>query len=89
MKTPKVLHKNILVKKTEVKEVKKNGLYIPNSAQANQRQFEVEAIGPDVKGVVVGDTVIVSGYGGMELTIDEVVYIIFDVDSIIVVLQKE
>ncbi len=89
MKTPRVLQKNILVKKTETKEVKKNGLYIPNSSHATQRQFEVEAIGGDVKDVSVGDTIIVSGYGGIEFTFNEIVYLIFDADSIIVVLQKE
>jgi len=81
-KTIRPLGDRVLVAPTDVKDVTKGGIIIPDSAKEKPMEGKVIAIGKkrdddgkeipfDVK---VGDTVLLPKYGGTELKIDEVVY---------------
>lgn len=76
----------VVVKVVEVAEEKtKSGLYVPDTAKEKPQEAEVMAVGPGAlneKGeriamdVAVGDKVIFSKYGGMEVKIDGDEYLI-------------
>ncbi len=76
----------LVVKVVETKEEKtKSGLYVPDTAKEKPQEAEVLAVGPGAlndKGervpidVAVGDKVIFSKYGGMEVKIDGEEYLI-------------
>jgi len=75
----------IVVKPIEREEKTKSGIYLPDTAKEKPQEGEVIAVGPgrmsdegkriemDVK---VGDRVIYAKYGGTELKVDEVEYMI-------------
>jgi len=70
----------VLVKPIEREEMTKSGIYLPDTVKEKPQEGEVIAAGPgkmtddgkrlamDVK---VGDTVIYTKYGGMEIKIDD------------------
>jgi chaperonin GroES len=76
----------IVVKVAEATEEKtKSGLYVPDTAKEKPMEGEVLAVGPgslNDKGervpmdIAVGDKVIYSKYGGMEVKIDGEAYLI-------------
>lgn len=76
----------IVIKVVEATEEKtKSGLYVPDTAKEKPMEGEVLAVGPgslNEKGeripmdVAVGDKVIYSKYGGMEVKIDGDAYLI-------------
>jgi chaperonin GroES len=76
----------IVIKVVEATEEKtKSGLYVPDTAKEKPMEGEVLAVGPGAlneKGeripmdVAVGDKVIYSKYGGMEVKIDGDAYLI-------------
>jgi len=76
----------LVIKVVEATEEKtKSGLYVPDTAKEKPMEGEVLAVGPGAlneKGervpvdVVVGDKVIYSKYGGMEVKIDGEAYLI-------------
>ena len=70
----------ILVKPMEREEMTKSGIYLPDTVKEKPQEGEVIAVGPgkmtdDGKRiemeVKVGDTVIYTKYGGMEIKIDD------------------
>ncbi len=76
----------IVIKVVEATEEKtKSGLYVPDTAKEKPMEGEVLAVGPGAlndKGervpmdIAVGDKVIYSKYGGMEVKIDGEAYLI-------------
>lgn len=80
----------VVVKIAEVKEEKtKSGLYVPDTAKEKPQEAEVLAVGPGAlndKGeripidLVVGDKVIFSKYGGMEIKVDGEDYLILSAE---------
>ena len=91
----KPLGDKIIVKPKEAKEKTAGGIYVPDTAKKKSTEGEVVAVGrgkyedgklvePEVK---VGDTVIYSKYGGTEVTISDVDYVILDEDSILAIKQ--
>ena len=76
----------LVIKVVEATEEKtKSGLYVPDTAKEKPMEGEVLAVGPGARNekgervpmdVVVGDKVIYSKYGGMEVKIDGVAYLI-------------
>ena len=89
----KPLGNKIVVKPTPEKEKTSSGILLPDSAKKKSTEGEVVAVGrgkyedgklvePEVK---VGDTVIYSKYGGTEVTIEDVDYVILDEDSIMAI----
>jgi len=89
----KPLGDKIVVKPKPEEEKTAGGIYVPDTAKKKSTEGEVIAVGrgkyvegklvaPEVK---VGDTVIYSKYGGTEVTISNVDYVILDEDSILAV----
>ena len=80
----------VVVKVAEVKEEKtKSGLYVPDTAKEKPQEAEVLAVGPGAlndKGeriaidLAVGDKVIFSKYGGMEIKVDGEEYLILSAE---------
>ncbi len=80
------LNDRVVVKVIEaVEEKTKSGLYVPDTAKEKPQEAEVLAVGPgslNDKGervaldVAVGDKVIFSKYGGMEIKMDGEEYLI-------------
>ncbi len=89
----KPLGDKIVVKPAVADEKTAGGIYVPDTAKKKSTEGEVVAVGrgkfengaivePEVK---VGDVVIYSKYGGTEVTIGGVDYVILDEDSILAV----
>lgn len=76
----------LVIKVVEATEEKtKSGLYVPDTAKEKPMEGEVLAVGPGARNekgeripmdLVVGDKVIYSKYGGMEVKIDGEAYLI-------------
>lgn len=82
----------VLVQPLEEKEVKKGGIIIPDSAKEKPTEGKIVALGTgklDESGkkipfeVKVGDTVLISKYGGTEVKYDDVNYLIMREDDIL------
>ncbi|MHB9023320.1 MAG: co-chaperone GroES [Armatimonadota bacterium] len=89
----KPLGDKVVVKPAPGEEKTAGGIYVPDTAKKKSTEGEVIAVGrgkyaegklvaPEVK---VGDTVIYSKYGGTEVTIADVDYVILDEDSILAI----
>jgi chaperonin GroES len=80
----------VVVKVVEVKEEKtKSGLYVPDTAKEKPQEAEVLAVGPGAlndKGeripidLAVGDKIIFSKYGGMEIKVEGEEYMILSAE---------
>jgi len=57
----------ILLKRTDVIKKTSGGLHIPEEAQKTLPEGEVLSVGPDVKGIKIGDIVSFSKHGGAEV----------------------
>ncbi len=93
----KPLGDRVLVQRVEEKEVKKGGIIIPDTAKEKPTEAKVLAVGSgklDDKGqripfeVKVGDTVLVSKYGGTEIKIEDEDYVIMREDDILAVVAS-
>jgi len=82
----------VLVQPLEEKEVTKNGIIIPDNAKEKPTEGRVIALGTgktDDEGkkipfeVKVGDHVLISKYGGTEVTIEDEKYLIMREDDIL------
>ncbi len=87
----------VLVKQVEEKEQVKGGIIIPDSAKEKSQEAQVVAIGSgrlDNNGkrlpfeVKVGDSVLISKYGGTEITFGDEKYTLLREDDIVAILNK-
>lgn len=85
------LHDKVLVQRKEEEETTAGGIVLPGSAAEKPSQGEVIAVGPGKRNdngeqiapdVKVGDTVIFGQYGGNEVKIDGVEYLILSESDI-------
>ncbi len=82
----------VLVKPLDEKEQVKNGIIIPDTAKEKPQEGEVVALGTgkrDDEGKLIefsvkaGDKVLISKYGGTEVKVDGVAYLIMREDDIL------
>ena len=82
----------VLVKPIEEAEVKKGGIFIPDTAREKPQEGEVVALGTgkrDEDGKLIdftvkkGDKVLISKYGGTEVKLDGASYLIMREDDIL------
>ncbi len=75
----------LVVKPIEAEEKTKAGIYLPDTAKEKPQEGKVVAVGPGrlsdegkriVMDIKVGDIVVYAKYGGTEIKIDEVEYMI-------------
>jgi chaperonin GroES len=92
----KPLGDHIVVKPLEEMEVKKGGIIIPDTAKEKPSKGEVIAVGAgktldDGKKAPMelkaGDKVIYSRYGGNEIKIDDVEYLIMTQDDVLAIVE--
>ncbi len=86
----------VLVKQVEEKEQIKGGIIIPDAAKEKSQEAEVVAVGSgklDNDGkripfeVKVGDRVLISKYGGTEVTLGDEKFVLLREDDIVAILK--
>ena len=91
----KPLGDRVLLKRVEEDEQIRGGIIIPDSAKEKSQEAEVVALGTGKKDddgnvapfqVKVGDTILVSKYGGTEVKFDEETYQLLREDDILGIL---
>jgi chaperonin GroES len=96
-KTMRPLGNRVLVKRLEMEEKLKGGLFLPDTAKKKQEQAEVIAIGTGKKDknghlipmpVKVGDVILMEKYSGQEVTSNDQEYVILRADDIIAIVEK-
>lgn len=60
-----------------------SGIYLPDNAKEKPTMAAVKAIGPDVKGIKVGDKIVYKEYSVTELKIDGTEYLIVKEDDVL------
>jgi chaperonin GroES len=60
-----------------------SGIYLPDAAKEKPVMAKVQAIGPDVKQVKIGDKIIYKEYSTTELTIDGDEYLIVKEEDVL------
>ena len=92
----KVVGNRVVVRQTESVEKTASGILLPDTAKEKPCEGEVVAVGPgrtledgtrEVMDVKAGDKVIFSKYGGLEVKIDNVDYLVLRQDDILVILD--
>jgi chaperonin GroES len=90
------LYDRIVVRRKDVKEQIRGGIYIPDTAKEKPQEAEVVAVGegkyddngkrvkPDVK---KGDTVLIGKYSGTEIKLDDVEYTILREDEVLAIVE--
>jgi len=93
----KPLGARVLVKRLEVDEISAGGIVLPDSAKEKPQEAEVVSLGTggkDEKGeaieftVKVGDTVLISKYGGTDVKVNGEDLLILSESDILGVLEK-
>jgi chaperonin GroES len=78
----KPLGNRVLAKIPEEKTQTEGGIFLPeNSAKEKPTQAEVMAVGSGVEDIKVGDTVVYAKFAGTNLTLDDVDYLVLDVEN--------
>ena len=75
---------NILLKQTDAAETTASGIILA-SAKEKPAIYEVISAGPDVKGIVAGDKVVVGNFVGSELKLDGVDYKFVKLEDVLAV----
>lgn len=90
------LEDRIVVKAKEAESTTASGLVIPDTAKEKPQQGEVIAVGNGRRSesgdlipvdVSVGDTVVYSKYGGTEITLDGVDYLILSARDVLAIVK--
>jgi chaperonin GroES len=96
MKKFKPLQDRILVKRLELKETKKGGIIIPDTAMEKPQEAEVIAVGPgkvtkdgarQPLSLKVGDKILFGKYSGNEVKLDDEEYLIMREEDVLGILQ--
>lgn len=83
----KPLKDRVFLKYSEESEKTSGGLYIPDAAKEKPQRGTVEAVGPEVKEVKVGNTVLFDKYSGSKINIDNVEYLIIKEEDILGIVE--
>jgi chaperonin GroES len=83
------LGNRVLVQREEQTNTTASGIIIPDSAKEKPLEGKVIALGEDAKdeGIQEGDTVVFQKYGGTEITLDGVEYLILNSEDILGVMK--
>lgn len=79
----KPLADRVVAVREEPKTQTASGIYLPDNAKEKPVLAEVKAIGPDVKGVKIGDKIVYKEYSTTELTIDGTEFLIVKEEDIL------
>ena len=73
----------VVAVRDEVKTQTASGLYLPDTAKEKPVLAEVKALGPEVKGLSVGDKIVYKEYSTTELKVDGVEYLIVKEEDVL------
>lgn len=86
MSTPiKPLADRVVATREEAAKQTASGLYLPDTAKEKSDLAVVKAVGPDVKGVKLGDRIVYKSFAQTELKIDGVEYLIVTEEDVLAV----
>ena len=94
----KPLHDRIIVEAAAKEEKSAGGIILPDAAQEKPQRGKVLAVGPGKRldsgqlapvGINEGDTVLYGKYGGTEVKVDGVDYVILRAEDVLAVLEQE
>lgn len=78
----KPLGNRVLAKIPEEKTQTESGIFLPeNASKEKPTQAEVMAVSDTVEGINVGDTVVYSKFAGTSLSLDDVEYLVLEVEK--------
>jgi len=84
MSTPiKPLADRVVAVREEAAQQTASGIYLPSNAKEKPVLAKVEAVGPDVKGIKVGDKIVYKEYSTTELKIDGTEYLIVKEEDVL------
>lgn len=78
----------VVLEQIESEEKTSSGIILPDSAKEKPEQAKVVAIGPDVKGIKVGEIVLYTKYGPNEVKVDGKEYLIVKEEDVMAVIKK-
>jgi chaperonin GroES len=84
----KPLKERVFIKYSEEMEKTPGGLYVPDTAKEKPQKGVVEAVGPEVKEVKVGNTVLFDKYSGTKINLDNQEYLIIKEEDILGILEE-
>jgi len=93
----KPLGSRVLIKRLEAEEISAGGIVLPDSAQEKPQEAEVVALGTGGKdengndiafNVAVGDTVLISKYGGTDVNVGGDDFLLISESDILGIIQK-
>lgn len=73
----------VVAVREEAKTQTASGLYLPDNAKEKPVLAEVKAVGPDVKGLKVGDKIVYKEYSTTELKVDGTEYLIVKEEDVL------
>jgi chaperonin GroES len=92
------LHDRIVIEAAAKEEKSAGGIILPDTAQEKPQRGKVLAVGPGKRldsgqlapiGVAEGDIVLYGKYGGTEVKVDGIDYIILRAEDVLAVLEQE
>jgi chaperonin GroES len=83
----KPLKDRVVVSYSEEIEKTAGGIYVPDSAKEKPQQGKVEAVGPEVKELKVGNVVLFDKYSGSRVTVDDKEQLIIKEEDILAIVQ--
>jgi chaperonin GroES len=79
----KPLKDRVFVSYSDDVEKTAGGIYVPDTAKEKPQKGKVEAAGPEVKELKVGDTVFFDRYSGSKVNIDNTEYLIIKEEDVL------
>lgn len=79
----KPLGDRVVAVREKAAEKTASGLYLPDNAKEKPVAAEVKAVGPDVKGVKVGDKILYKEYSTTEVKVDKTDYLLVKEEDIL------
>jgi chaperonin GroES len=76
-------HDRVLVVRSAVEETTKGGLFVPKSSQEKPLRGVVLEVGPSVKDVAAGQTVLFGRYSGQVVTVNNEEYMLLRQDELL------
>ncbi len=83
----KPLKDRVVVSYSEEIEKTSGGIYVPDSAKEKPQQGKVEAVGPEVKELKVGNVVLFDKYSGSKVMVDDKEQLIIKEEDILAIVQ--
>jgi chaperonin GroES len=84
----KPLKDRVVVSYSEEVEKTAGGIYVPETAKEKPQQGQVEAVGPEVKELKVGDTVLFPKYQGDKVKVGDAEQLVIKEEDILAKVEK-